>query len=575
LKIYIKNKDKKRVFGYIKINIRFLNVNGIHQMKNFSVQKRSSNIKQLSDETFDIVIVGGGITGAGVARDAASRGMKVALVEAQDFAEGTSSRSSKLIHGGIRYLENLELHLVFEALSERNLLFEIAPHLVHPLRFLLPVYKGGRVPIWQMAMGMWLYDILALFQAPKMHEYLNTEDVLDQFPYLQRKGLDGGFIYSDAAMDDDRLTIETLRSANDLGAICVNHVKATKLEHSEGLCVLKCEDQAQPGSLEIKAKHVVSAVGPWTDVFGEHLLKSKWKKVMRPSKGIHLTFTTDRVPLEKAIVMGAEERIVFAIPRNDMVVVGTTDTDYKQNPDSVHSDEGDVQYVLGVINDYFPGLGLQESDIVSSYSGVRPLVHDGSESEGKTSREHTVFQPEPFITFVSGGKYTTYRKMALDVVEQALESYSSKDRVEFKNSQTRQPLNPKVTVDSQLICELQKRSWCKEFNVDLKSVEHFVFRYGFEARDLLVINQKYLNLDKSSIWATEADFAIENTMCMGLVDFYIRRTPLFLSKKDHGFEFLESITNVFAEKLGWSKEEQAAQQNALRQHLQKEMGWRK
>ncbi|MCB0371328.1 MAG: FAD-dependent oxidoreductase, partial [Bdellovibrionales bacterium] len=236
---------------------------------------------------------GGGITGAGVARDAASRGLKVILIEANDFASGTSSRSSKLIHGGIRYLENLEFHLVFEALSERKLLFELAPHLVHPLRFLLPLYKGQRVGMFKMGLGMWLYDCLSLFEAPQMHEHLNKFETQERIPGINNNQLSGSYEYSDAYMDDDRLVHETLRSAHQFGAHCLSYVKATGVEfknQQKEIQFIECVDKETNHSFKIKAKHFVSTVGPWTDELAK-IIVPHWNNIMRLSKGVHLTLS--------------------------------------------------------------------------------------------------------------------------------------------------------------------------------------------------------------------------------------------------------------------------------------------
>ena len=392
-------------------------------MKPFSVKQRSQNIKSFPENTYDLVIIGGGIVGAGVARDAASRGMKVALVEKNDFAFGTSSRSSKLIHGGIRYLENLEFGLVFESLRERKLLFEIAPHLVHPLEFMLPLYKKSRVGMFKMGLGMWLYDALSMFKAPKVHRRFNAKKTLFQNNMLQPEGLLGSYVYFDATMDDDRLVHETLRSANNYGAQCANYVEATgvHLEANGQAGALKCKDVFSGQSFVIKAKHIVSTVGPWTDEVGSAFLPN-WKKIMRPSKGIHLTLSRDRLPLTSAVVMAADKdkRIVFAIPRQEMILVGTTDTDFSGDLNNVQANTQDVEYLLKIVSEYFPGAKLKKEDIIASYAGIRPLVDDGSASESSTSREHLIYSDPQNITFVAGGKYTTYRHMAEQTVKAAL-----------------------------------------------------------------------------------------------------------------------------------------------------------
>ncbi|MCB0349617.1 MAG: FAD-dependent oxidoreductase, partial [Bdellovibrionales bacterium] len=266
-----------------------------------SLLVRKNNIEKMQREVFDLIIIGGGISGAGVARDAAMRGMKVALVEADDFASGTSSRSSKLIHGGIRYLENFEFGLVFEALRERQNLFEMAPHLVHPLRFMLPVYEGARVGMFKLGLGMWAYDALSSFEAPELHSRQDKAEALQHNPYLNPEKLAGSYIYSDAYMDDDRLVIETLRSAASHGACIANYVRASGAKFKEGqLSELVCQDALSKKEFSIKGRHFVSTVGPWTDLVANELL-GEWRRIMRPSKGVHLTFSRKRLPIDEAV----------------------------------------------------------------------------------------------------------------------------------------------------------------------------------------------------------------------------------------------------------------------------------
>ena len=402
-------------------------------MKNFSFDSRQKYWNDLGQSEFVLVIIGGGINGAGVARDASSRGMKVVVVEAHDFASGSSSRSSKLIHGGIRYLENMEFKLVFEALNERTKLFQIAPHLVHPLRFMIPLYEDSRVGMFKMGLGMWLYDALSLFQAPEMHERLSADQSFERMPLLEKNHLKGSYVYSDAYTDDDRLVHETLRSAHEMGAIALNYVKAIKanFDSSGRIQSVVVQDTLTGKEKSIRAKHVVGSVGPWTDLLGEDFFP-QWKKVLRPTKGIHITVSRERLPLSSAVVMAAEksDRIVFGIPRHEMVILGTTDTDFNQNPGEVVSTAEDVKYLLGVVHQYFPGANLKAEDIMATYAGVRPLVNDGSSVEGKVSREHTIWTLEDrHMTFVAGGKYTTYRLMAQEVVDKVLKMFLAKRHI--------------------------------------------------------------------------------------------------------------------------------------------------
>lgn len=548
-------------------------------MKTFSIRDRETNLDRLAEEDFDLAIIGGGITGAGVARDAASRGMKVALIEARDFAFGTSSRSSKLVHGGIRYLENMEFGLVFEALNERQLLFEIAPHLVHPLRFLLPLYNDSRVGMFKMGLGMWLYDALSLFNAPELHERLDRNETMGRIPVLKSNGLAGSYVYSDAYMDDDRLVIETLRAANELGACAVNYteVQAGHFSVEDGrrkLDSLSCVDKLTGRSFTLRAKHFVGSVGPWTDRLGKDLF-SDWKKWLRPSKGIHLTLDRNRLPLKQAVVMAAdaEKRIVFAIPRHEMIIIGTTDTDFKEDPAEVGVQSADVRYLLKIASEYFPGARLTASDCLASYAGVRPLVDDGSATESGTSREHKIWTDPSGITFVAGGKYTTYRHMAAEIVDECLEYFPLEQRVRLQHSNTKVPLNPLASVEMLARAQAEVIRMATDFDINECIVRQLADKHGMETETLLT-NCRRLGLP-ADLWLMEAYHSIENEMCLTLLDFYTRRSRLFLAYKDQGLGQLEAITEVFSHYLGWGVDKQSQEMESVRKYIASELAWKK
>lgn len=530
-------------------------------MKEFSYNTRANNLQKLKFEKFDMLIIGGGITGAGVARDAALRGLKVALVESNDFAIGTSSRSSKLIHGGIRYLENFEFHLVFEALSERSKLFTIAPHLVHPLRFMIPLFKNSRVGRFKMGMGMMLYDALALFRTPQMHENLNKEKTLSRMSIVRGSDLVGSCVYSDAYMDDDRLVHETMRSANEAGACIVNYTKVLSSEFKDNkVHALEVIDSLSGQKFKIECEHVVSTVGPWTDLVGESLLKD-WQHILRPTKGIHLTLPKGRLNLSSAVVMGAQKsnRIVFAIPRHEMIIIGTTDTDFSGDPSKAEATFEDVEYLLEITNEYFPEAKITHKDIISSYVGVRPLVKDQAGSEGKTSREHVILSDDRGFTFVAGGKYTTYRLMSEQIVDRVLKTALSHKKSSLKKCQTTQPLNKYVTQDEIYLAQAKAQT-----DIEKK----LTLRYGSESFEII---QKYGH--GHSYWQIEAYQAIHKTMCLNLVDFYTRRVPLMLSYADHGVSHLHEITEVFKKELKWTEEETKNQSAKLNSYIQTELRW--
>lgn len=542
-------------------------------MKSFSFLDRVDNIGKMKSEDFDLVIIGGGINGAGVARDASARGMKVALIEARDFASGTSSKSSKLIHGGIRYLENMEFKLVFEALSERSRLFEMAPHLVHPLRFMLPLYKESRVGMFKMGMGMFLYDALALFQVPEMHERLTAQESLERMPAMRSQNLLGSYVYSDAYMDDDRLVHETLRAANENGAVCANYVKAIGAQFAQNgkIREINCEDQVSKEKFSIRARHVISSVGPWTDELGQKLLHD-WKKILRPTKGIHLTLPKNRLPLHSAVVMAAEksDRIVFGIPRHDMIIIGTTDTDFKESPENVKATAEDVRYLLEITDRYFPGAQLTVADIIASYAGVRPLVYDGSKTEGKTSREHVIIDDPRGLTFVAGGKYTTYRLMCQQTVDHALKSFTQEDRVRFAKSDTTRPLNEYTGTDAYLEARNSAYLWADGTGCSEEETHLLAERYGMEGEEIL---RRYPS--SYTYWQLEAAQAIDMTMCLHLSDFYSRRVPLFLADRNHGLKIQDQIVEVFQDKMGWDDRRAQEEIHMLGEYMARELEWKK
>ncbi|NUM57685.1 MAG: glycerol-3-phosphate dehydrogenase/oxidase [Bdellovibrionaceae bacterium] len=528
-------------------------------MKKFNHQLRAQNIIEIEQETFDVLIVGGGINGAGIARDAAMRGMKVALIEQNDFASGTSSRSSKLIHGGIRYLENLEFKLVFEALSERSLLFEIAPHLVHPLKFMIPLFKSSRVGMFKMGLGMWLYDLLALFQAPEIHDRLSRKQTILSQPEVRNVDLVGSFTYFDAYMDDDRLVHETLRSASESGAKIVNYIKAIEYSFNGQIHSIRAQDFFSGSIVNIKAKQVVSCVGPWTDLFAP-LIDKEWKKVLRPTKGIHLIVDRKKFNLHQAVVMGAEtgNRIIFGIPRGDFVIIGTTDTDYQEDPFLVRTDKEDVQYLLKIVNSYFPQVNLTQADLISSYSGVRPLVKDEASSTGKTSREHVIIKGKNDVFFVVGGKYTTYRKIAEEVVDKLIKELSIEEKVLFGKTKSKTPINPLVTAESYYyylnIQETREDYWlAQQFGPEVENIKNSYPNYS--------VIQKI------------AAFHIDYSMCISIFDFYLRRSFLMLTLKDHGLSQFQQISKVFKDKLNYSDSEIDKDLEQIKNHIQREMHW--
>ncbi len=535
-------------------------------MTQFSFKTRNENLKRLETEEFDFLVVGGGISGAGVAWDAASRGYKVALVEKDDFAQGTSSRSSKLIHGGLRYLENYEFGLVFEALHERTYLLENCPHLVRPLPFYMPVYEDSPHSSYLLSAGMWFYDLLSTFRAPALHQKLSKGTTIRTIPGMKKDGLICSFKYYDASMWDDALTIDVLAKAQSLGACVVSRTKAQKPEYNSENKITSMTVTAEKvgntaeKSINVKFKKLIVCAGVWTDEVGKTLVQGKdsWESWLAPSRGTHLVFSLARFPLPGAVTMQIEDgRIAFAIPRPDygpgITIVGTTDGPAPANPDKVEDDQADITtdqtYLLQLLSKYFPELKLTDQDVINHYIGIRPLVRPdrGHSSEGeknlqKVSREHTIDHGPGDSVIVAGGKYTTFRKMAEQIVDFAT---SGQPRI---NPATDSALFPAALPAAILRAREVARG--KDWSIPEKLYE----RYGAEALDVYQIHLDFCDQtmkDPDGFPMLEAQFrySVRNQMVMKVEDFIRRRQPLYLCRQDHGAEWFPMLEKALADEL--------------------------
>lgn len=372
------------------------------------------------NDDVDLLVIGGGIVGAGVARDAAMRGLRVLLVEQHDFAFGTSSRSSRLLHGGLRYLAQGRIGLVREASREKRILQRIAPHLAQPLVFVFPIYPGSGWPRWKLRLGVWLYDRLCVGGNLGKSRSLGVRETLDHLPHLREQGLRGAVSYYDGMTNDARLVIDTLRSASQHGAQLCNYVRFLDAHRSGGnqqlapwTCLLRgLRDER---AVEVRARTIVNATGPWS----AGLPHSKTR--LRLTKGVHLVVDRSRLPVPDAVVMTEGRRILFAIPWGERVILGTTDTDYDGPTDRPTCDARDMRYVLDVVNDAFPSAGLSAADVISTWAGLRPLVDDGHGRPSDISRRHQIAMPQPGWLDVTGGKLTTYRLIAEQTVDRVCE----------------------------------------------------------------------------------------------------------------------------------------------------------
>lgn len=383
-------------------------------MKNieFTNLDRAKSIDKLKKEKFDLVVIGGGITGGGIALDAASRGLKVALLEKNDFASGTSSKSTKLIHGGLRYLKQFDFWLVKEVGSERAIVHKLAPHLVLPEKMLLPLIENGSYGKWLTSVGLKVYDILAQVTGEDKRQMLKKKEALKLEPLLPKNILNGAGYYAEYRTDDARLTIENIKTSLLFGAQALNYASVTGfLYTNDKVSGVKVKDVVSDDEFEIKSKYVVSAAGPWVDEL-RSLNNSKKGKQLHLTKGVHLVFPFEKLPVKQSVYFDIPDgRMMFAIPRGKVTYIGTTDTNYNDNKDKVRTDLADAIYLISAVNNMFPDINLELDDIVSSWAGLRPLIHEEGKSASELSRKDEIFISDTGLVSIAGGKLTGYRKM--------------------------------------------------------------------------------------------------------------------------------------------------------------------
>lgn len=518
---------------------------------------------------FDVLVVGGGITGAGIALDAASRGLRVALVERFDFASGTSSKSSKLVHGGLRYLEQRDFGLVREASVERGLLNRLAPHLVEPIPFVIPVADRRRRA--KFGVGMWAYDALSSFRNTSTHRYVDPDAVGGLVPPLRSNGmggkLRGGYVYYDSKTDDVRLVLEVLVQATRLGATVCNYAAVRNLEGSESGCRALVEDTIDGSIIEIAARHVVVAGGVFNDRI-EALSNHAATPRLRPSKGIHLVLRREDVPLGEAAAFipdAAHERMLFLIPWHDVVVVGTTDTDYAGDLDHPRVTPEERSYFLDALSDAL-GLSLGESDVVSAWAGLRPLVRAKRDATADLSRSHAVYEFTPGVIGITGGKLTTYRRMAQDAVDRIAPDF---DRI--GRSRTRW-LKLGCGDVGALRHAVARRA--ERLGVGAERAAHLVRCYGDRALAVLDVAADSGTTEPLAAGClplrAEAIYCARSEMAVQLSDLLARRARLALTSASAGLH--GDALSLLGSELSWSPAESERQVLAYRTEVEVERG---
>ena len=549
---------------------------------------RAQMWESLGDEV-DVFVIGGGINGAGIARDASRRGLRVAVVEKDDLASGTSSRSSKLVHGGLRYLESYEFSLVFESVSERRILLDLAPHLVNPLGFLFPVYKASRKNLSVIKAGMWLYDGLSLFRSPKRHKSYSAKAVRELEPALQHEGLRGAPLYYDCSTDDARLSLEVALDATHAGAIVLTHAEATSLIEEEGRVVgAKLRSRLGGAEKEVRAKVVINATGPWTDRIRE-MSSADATKLLRPTKGVHLVVEREKLPIKNAIVCfhPNDDRVLFAIPWGDRSYVGTTDTDFDGDFDDLYATREDIDYLLEATAVYFPNHPLTKDDVIATWAGLRPLIDPGAgghempttsvtqegakEGADKTtkesaiSREHQILVGEDGMITVAGGKLTTFRKMSAEVVDTAirvLKLYHGLTQEPGESRSDKAPLPgalgwPEDDDHEKVVARVLKVA---EGVLDEEISRHLTNTYGVVALQVagLTVADKSLAtplIEGRPEILAQVDWAVHRELAATVTDVMLRRTQLFYRDLDQGLPAVSAVADRMSELLGWTPEQ--------------------
>ena len=517
----------------------------------FSNLDRAKTVKKLGTDTYDLVVIGGGITGGGIALDAASRGLKVALVEKNDFASGTSSKSTKLIHGGLRYLKQFDFWLVKEVGSERAIVHKLAPHLVLPEKMLLPLIENGSYGKWLTSVGLKVYDILAQVTGDDKRKMLEKKEALKLEPLLPKKILKGAGYYAEYRTDDARLTIENIKTSLQFGAEALNYASVEDFEYSdEKISGVKVKDAISSTDFIIKTKYVISAAGPWVDEL-RTVNNSKKGKRLHLTKGVHLVFPKEKLPVKQSVYFDIPDgRMMFAIPRGKVTYVGTTDTNFNLDKDHIRTDLADACYLLSAVNNMFPKINLELEDIISSWAGLRPLIHEEGKSASELSRKDEIFTSDTGLISIAGGKLTGYRKMAERVVDRIAKKMEEEHEVELKECYTDEiPLAGNVNFKKfkhvkKYITEIHERIKGEDFTE--YDAWFLVTNYGKQTETILEIYKGLTDADKYVRLAkAELRFGIDYEMVQNPMDFFIRRTGRLYFDIDSIRNLMEPILEEF------------------------------
>jgi glycerol-3-phosphate dehydrogenase len=526
-----------------------------------SPQQREAALDAMESTELDVLVVGGGVVGAGSALDAATRGLEVGLVEARDFASGTSSRSSKLIHGGLRYLEMLDFALVAEALQERGLLIDkLAPHLVRPVPFIYPLH--GRV--WERlyaGTGVALYDTLGLLSGNARgvphHRHLSRRKALRIVPAMKKDSLIGALQYYDAQVDDARHTMFTARTAAAYGAHVASRARVVEfLREGERVCGAVVQDLESGRTLRISARQVVNSTGVWTDDT-QDLAGERGQFHVRASKGVHLVVPRDRIRSDSGLILRTEKSVLFVIPWGRHWIVGTTDTDWELDKAHPAASSSDIDYVLEHVNRVLE-IPLSRSDVEGVYAGLRPLLEGETEATSKLSREHAVAHAVPGLVVVAGGKYTTYRVMAKDAVDEAVHGLERSMDRRIPESVTKDV--PLLGAEGYDALWNSRHRLARSSGLHLVRIEHLLQRYGTLVDEVLELVAEDASLGEplagtEDYLRAEVVYAVTHEGARHLDDVLTRRTRVSIETFHRGTSSAEETARLMGHALGWSEEQ--------------------
>ncbi|SES91980.1 glycerol-3-phosphate dehydrogenase/glycerol kinase [Oceanobacillus limi] len=525
--------------------------------RSFSTLNRIHTIKQLESEAFDLIVIGGGITGSGIALDAITRGLKVAMVERYDFASGTSSRSGKLIHGGLKYLQNFDIPVVKETGSEREIVYNNAKHLVYPIKMNFPLIKKESYNLVTLKAGLTVYDRLAGVKKEERHTIYGKKKTLEREPLFNPRTVQGSGEYVEYRTDDSRLTMEVAKTASENGAAILNYAEMVEFLKDEDNKVkgIVVKDHMDGNTFIVYAKHIVNAAGPWVDVVRKKD-RPVTGKYMVLAKGIHIVFDRKSLPVKSSIYFQHKGRMIAVIPVGNRTYVGSTESRYKGDMDDIHVNLSEVQYLLGCLKDMFPAIDLGVHDVISSWAGIRPLIGEEGKSPSELSRHDEIFESDTGLVTIAGGKLTGYRKMA----ERVLEHIDKKEERSIPPTKTTtlrlsgSQFESAEEIDA-YIDRLQ--GYYQELQLTDQQIADYVYRYGSNTESLLQLmsdfDQKYSNKEQRNILA-ELHYTVKNEMVSTLADFYDRRTSYLLFDLEKVKRTLDVVTEELTSILNWDEQ---------------------